>query len=93
MTASSIRNVGAFDSAGILAIVATGLVFGVWGAANAIDTPFQIQMYTLIVALVVGLALLIGAIARASRDDVRGKYENGVIKAGVIAAKVAWKQI
>ena len=86
MTASSVRSIGAFDSAGILAIVAAGLVFGVWGAANAIDTPFQIQMYTLIAALILGAALLIGAIANAKREDVRGKYENGVIKAGVVAS-------
>jgi cytochrome c oxidase cbb3-type subunit 1 len=88
MSASSVRNIGAFDSAGILAIVTAGLVFGVWGAANAIDTPFQIQMYTLIAALILGAALLIGAIANAKREDVRGKYENGVIKAGVIASTV-----
>jgi cytochrome c oxidase cbb3-type subunit 1 len=86
MTAMSAANGGRFDAAGILAIIIGGGVFSLWGAANAIDLPFQIQMYTALAAFVVGAALLIGAVARGRAADAQTKYENGLIKAGVIAS-------
>jgi len=72
------------DALGVGAICVITAGLAVWGAARAVDAAFQVQMYTLLAGVVAGLAMMVFAIARPSESQTR--YENGVIKAGVIAS-------
>ncbi|HVY84560.1 MAG TPA: cytochrome-c oxidase, cbb3-type subunit I [Caulobacterales bacterium] len=74
------------DLFGIGAIVIIGASLAIYGAANAFDRPFQIQMYTMLAAFVLGFAALIGAVSKQPKEEERSRYQNGVIKAGVIAS-------
>jgi len=68
----------------ILAILlATGLL-AAFGAAKATDFRFEIQMYTAMAGAVFGFFALMYAFAHKS--GAVEKYNNGVIKAGVIAS-------
>ncbi|MFT3728133.1 MAG: cytochrome-c oxidase, cbb3-type subunit I [Terricaulis sp.] len=75
-----------WDAWGILSIIIVGLGLALYGAAYAIDLPFGIQMWTLITALVLGAGALVFVWAKDAPEGPASKYENGVIKAGVIAS-------
>jgi len=81
------------DIAGIFVIVVAGLGLSIFGVANAIDAPFAIQMWTMFAAFLLGGASLIGVLGKdfgradaAPRPNDASRYENGVVKAGVIAS-------
>src|SRR5262245_19814636 len=74
-----------WDAWGILAIVVIGGLLALSGAAQAIDAPFAMQMWTLVVAFVCGAAALTFVWSKDETPQA-SQYENGVIKAGVIAS-------
>ncbi|MBI1250129.1 MAG: cytochrome-c oxidase, cbb3-type subunit I [Alphaproteobacteria bacterium] len=75
-----------FDAFFIALIVFCALCYTIWGAARATDAAFEIQMWTAIIALLGGAFMLVGSVASGSNEDVRTKYQNDVIKAGVVAS-------
>ncbi len=74
------------DVVGIFFIIVAGAALALMGAAWAIDGPFEAQMWTMLAAFVLGAAALLHQIATPPRADSMSRYENGVIKAGVIAS-------
>jgi len=74
------------DVVGIFFIIVAGACLALLGAAHAIDGPFQVQMWTLLAAFIMGGAVLLHQIAKPAVHDNASRYENGVIKAGVIAS-------
>ena len=74
------------DAFGIGLILLLTAFYTLWGAAHATDRAFAIQMWTGFASLVVGGAMLIHYLGRGPLGDRSSKYENGVIKAGVIAS-------
>ncbi|RYG36541.1 MAG: cytochrome-c oxidase, cbb3-type subunit I [Burkholderiales bacterium] len=66
------------------------LVLGLWGAAGAVDKPFAAQAWTFVIAAVAGLfGLALWHEEKASTPRFDPKfYEEGVVKAGVIATMV-----
>jgi cytochrome c oxidase cbb3-type subunit 1 len=83
MTASTVEPLrGDALGVGALIIVAAGLC--TLGAARAIDPQFATQMYMMLGALAAGLVMLVGALTQNVQGETR--YENGIVKAGVIAS-------
>ena len=74
------------DVAGIFLILVVGAILALWGAARAIDGPFAIQMWTMLGAFVLGVAALVGILGKGPQSETPSRYENGVVKAGVIAS-------
>ncbi|MEZ5956339.1 MAG: cytochrome-c oxidase, cbb3-type subunit I [Hyphomonadaceae bacterium] len=74
------------DAAGILVILVVGSFLALFGISRAIDTPFAIQMWTMLGAFLLGYAGIAGVLGRGPRQDLSSRYENGVVKAGVIAS-------
>ncbi len=74
------------DAIAILFILAAIVVAAIFGAANAIDRPFAVQMWTLLAACLIGVAMVVHVIGEGHPGDRSSRYENGVIKAGVIAS-------
>ncbi|MDZ4778164.1 MAG: cytochrome-c oxidase, cbb3-type subunit I [Alphaproteobacteria bacterium] len=69
---------------GLILVLGTALT--IWGAARTQDGPFAIQMYTALAAFVVGIFALVRAYILPNEETVRTRYEDGVVKAGVIAS-------
>jgi cytochrome c oxidase cbb3-type subunit 1 len=86
MTAAVGKQEWRVDTVAILAIVVLGAFYALWGAAHATDRAFAIQMWTALGAFVAGGVMLVGAVSKPSQADATSRYENGVIKAGVIAS-------
>ncbi len=83
----ALRNIdGRADVAGILAILIVTLFLALFGASRAADAAFAIQMWTLIAATLVGTAMVTGILGRGPSVDQSSRYENGVVKAGVVAS-------
>jgi cytochrome c oxidase cbb3-type subunit 1 len=88
MTAAIKRFEGRLDAFFIGAIVIACVFYALWGAAHATDRAFEIQMWTAFTALLAGLVMLVGFLGKGPIGERSSKYENGVIKAGVIASMV-----
>jgi cytochrome c oxidase cbb3-type subunit I len=73
----------------IAAILVAMAYLALLGASRTTDQAFAVQMWTLFVATLAGLLMLVQVIGRGPTGDVTSKYENGVIKAGV-AASMFW---
>src|SRR3954463_10941147 len=73
------------DVVGIFFVIIAGACLALMGAAHAIDGPFEAQMWTLLVAFLLGAAALLHQVTKPPRRDL-SRYEDGVIKAGVIAS-------
>ena len=73
------------DVAGILFILVGLACFALFGASRATDSAFATQMWTLLAAAVIGAVLLVGHLGQFTQAQP-SKYENGVIKAGVVAS-------
>ena len=74
-----------FDALGILLIVVVGACLALFGAARAIDGPFAVQMWTMLVAFILGGAGLVYHYSEPLKASP-SRYENGVVKAGVVAS-------
>jgi cytochrome c oxidase cbb3-type subunit 1 len=74
------------DALVILAILIVTIVLALFGAARAIDAPFAIQMWTLLGACLLGVAMIVHVLGEAKPNGPASRYENGVVKAGVIAS-------
>jgi cytochrome c oxidase cbb3-type subunit I len=77
------------DTWAIAAIMVAMAYLALLGASRAVDHAFAVQMWTLFVATLAGLLMLVHVIGRGPTGDVTSKYENGVVKAGV-AASMFW---
>ncbi|WP_135210533.1 cytochrome-c oxidase, cbb3-type subunit I [Vitreimonas flagellata] len=86
MSAAITKQEWRIDALAILAIVVLGAFYALWGAAHATDRAFAIQMWTALAAFIVGGVLLVGSVVNPNPADHGSRYENGVIKAGVIAS-------
>jgi cytochrome c oxidase cbb3-type subunit I len=74
------------DTFGVLALVVVTLLLAIIGAARSHVWAFQIQMYTLIAALALGIFMIVsGAMSERPADEAR-RYEDGIVKAGVFAS-------
>ena len=69
-------------------ILAVGAGLALLGAANAHNGPFAIQMWTMVAAFAAGLFAM-ASIYGGGKTETKTRYEDGVIKAGVIAS-VFW---
>ncbi len=73
-----------------MAVLVFLVVAALFGASRAIDAPFATQMWTLLAAGLFGMVLLVGYLGRQISGEAAAqpasKYENGVIKAGVVAS-------
>jgi len=67
-------------------ILTIGTALAIWGAARTQDGPFAVQMYTAIAAFVLGIFGLVRAYILPNPETARTRYEDGVVKAGVIAS-------
>ena len=85
MTATIAKQEWRVDALAILAIILLGSFYAVWGAANATDRAFAIQMWTALAAFVGGGVMLVRYVGEGKAEPA-SRYENGVIKAGVIAS-------
>ncbi|MDX2274614.1 MAG: cytochrome-c oxidase, cbb3-type subunit I [Hyphomonadaceae bacterium] len=74
------------DALAILMILVGTLFFALFAGSRAIEPAFAIQMWTLTAACVLGVAAIVGIVGRGGVSDQSSKYQNGVIKAGVIAS-------
>jgi cytochrome c oxidase cbb3-type subunit 1 len=70
----------------LLILLAGVLFLAVMGLAHAVDRPFMIQMWTMIFALLAGVAGIVIVIGRGAQGDLPSRYENGIVKAGVFAS-------
>jgi cytochrome c oxidase cbb3-type subunit 1 len=70
---------------GIGGVLFAAMAFAVFGIARAVEPAFAWQMWTLLGACLFGAAMLVHALAADKARDVT-RYQDGVIKAGVIAA-------
>ncbi len=86
MSAAITKQEWRIDALAILAIVVLGAFYALWGAAHATDRAFAIQMWTALAAFIAGGVLLVGSVVNPNPADKDSRYENGVIKAGVIAS-------
>jgi cytochrome c oxidase cbb3-type subunit 1 len=77
------------DAWAIGAIIVAGSYLALLGAANATDGAFAVQMWTALAAFLFGGVMLVMVLGRGPVNDTSGRYENGVIKAGV-AASMFW---
>ncbi|MBK6704050.1 MAG: cytochrome-c oxidase, cbb3-type subunit I [Caulobacteraceae bacterium] len=73
------------DAVAIGAILVVGMYLSMFGISRAIEPAFAVQMWTLFAALLAGLIGLVGVMG-ADKARAPSRYENGVIKAGVIAS-------
>ncbi len=69
----------------ILAILIAGMFLVLFGAGS-VEGPFATQMWTMFVAFLLGAAGIVGQLARAPQSGKLSRYENGVVKAGVVAS-------
>ena len=69
-------------------ILAVGAGLALLGAANAHNGPFAVQMWTMVAAFAAGLFAM-ASIYGGGKTETKTRYEDGVIKAGVIAS-VFW---
>jgi cytochrome c oxidase cbb3-type subunit 1 len=74
------------DALSLLILLAGVLFLAVLGLAHAVDRPFAIQMWTMVFALLAGVAGIVIVIGRGAQGDLSSRYENGIVKAGVIAS-------
>ncbi len=74
------------DAAGILLILVIGIGLALFGAARAIDAPFAVQMWTMLTGFLLGAAAILYDFGKGPKADASSRYENGVVKAGVIAS-------
>jgi cytochrome c oxidase cbb3-type subunit 1 len=74
------------DAIVILALLVIGSFAALLGAARAIDAPFAIQMWMMLAAFLAGIAMLVHDAGRETAIDREAKYENGIVKAGVVAS-------
>ena len=87
MTAAAAKKEWRIDAFVILLFVALGAFYALWGAAHATDRAFALQMWTALAAFVVGGLMVVVHLSRGPRPaDIGSRYENGVVKAGVIAS-------
>src|SRR5690606_18522404 len=77
------------DAWAIGVILVLGIYYTLWGGAHATDRAFAIQMWTALAAFLAGGAMLVYFLGRGPVRDQSSRYENGVIKAGVVAS-VFW---
>ncbi len=68
------------------AILAVGILLTLFGAARAEDEAFRTQMFTAMAAFVAGFVALAIIVNENPDAFTKGRYEDGVIRAGVIAA-------
>ena len=85
MAAKSQSDVG-YAPLGIGVVLLGGIAFAIWGAARTHDWAFGVQMYTMLAAFLLGLFALIRAYVLPSQSAVQDRYEDGIVKAGVIAS-------
>ena len=74
------------DASVILVILVAGAFLSLLGISRAIDAPFAVQMWTMFAAFILGIAALSWEVGKGPRQDQSSRYENGVVKAGVIAS-------
>ncbi len=74
------------DATGILLILVICSFLALFGAARAMDGPFAIQMWTMLGAFLLGIAGLTHEMGKGPKQETPSRYENGVIKAGVVAS-------
>jgi cytochrome c oxidase cbb3-type subunit I len=67
-------------------VLAVGIALTVWGVARTRDGPFAVQMYTAMAAFILGLFALVRAYITPNPNTVMTRYEDGIVKAGVIAS-------
>jgi cytochrome c oxidase cbb3-type subunit 1 len=89
MTARSEASDVGYAPIGIGIILLAGLGLAIWGAARTHDFAFSTQMYTAIAAFVFGLFAMVRAYVLPNDSTSRSRYEDGIVKAGVIAS-VLW---
>ena len=77
---------GRLDAFFIGAIMIMAAYYTLWGVAHATDRAFAIQMWTALAALLAGFAFLVHFLGRGPISNRSSKYEDGVVKAGVIAS-------
>jgi cytochrome c oxidase cbb3-type subunit I len=87
MTTATAKPEWRIDALAIFIIIALGVFYTLWGVAHATDRAYTIQMWTGFAAFMAGGGLLTYVIARGRGvSETPSKYENGVVKAGVIAS-------
>jgi cytochrome c oxidase cbb3-type subunit 1 len=74
------------DALSLLVVLAGVLFLAALGLARAVDRPFAIQMWTMIFALLAGVAGIVVVMGRGAGGEVVSRYENGIVKAGVFAS-------
>ncbi len=74
------------DTLGVLALVAITLLLAIIGAARSHVWAFQVQMYTFIAALAVGVFMIVAGATKERPSDEAQRYEDGIVKAGVFAS-------
>jgi cytochrome c oxidase cbb3-type subunit 1 len=74
------------DATGILLILVICSFLALFGAARAMDGPFAVQMWTMLGAFLLGIAGLTHEMGKGPKQETSSRYENGVIKAGVVAS-------
>ena len=77
---------GGYAPLGVGIIVVMGVALTIWGAARTHDSAFAIQMYTALSFFVLWLFGLVRAYVASEPAANAGVYEDGVVKAGVIAS-------
>jgi cytochrome c oxidase cbb3-type subunit I len=67
-------------------VLIVGVALTIWGAARTHDGPFAIQMYTAMGAFLLGIFALVRAYITPNPNARMTRYEDGIVKAGVIAS-------
>jgi hypothetical protein len=67
------------DALSLLVVLAGVLFLAALGLARAVDRPFAIQMWTMIFALLAGVAGIVVVMGRGAGGEVVSRYENGIV--------------
>ena len=86
MAALGARDTSRLDVWAISLILVLGAYFALWAGAHATDRAFAIQMWTALAAFLAGGVMLLFFLGRGAGAEPMSRYENGVIKAGVVAS-------
>jgi cytochrome c oxidase cbb3-type subunit 1 len=74
------------DTLGVMTLVVITLLLAIIGAARSHVWAFQVQMYTLVAALGLGIFMVVAGAMKERPADEASRYEDGIVKAGVFAS-------